>query len=285
MAAMTKAEEVNRMKPDPLVPQLARVGRRRRETHDTWTLELDPSPDYPGFAPAQFDMLYVMGVGEIPISVSSDPAQGRLAHTIRAAGPVSKALVGLKRGDTLGLRGPFGSAWPLAEAKGKDVVVMAGGLGIAPLRPLLYRLFAEPQAYGRLCLLYGTRSPAHVLYARELERWREKGRARVEITVDHASTDWSGPVGVVTDLIHTGLFDPDHAVAFVCGPEVMMRFSISTLMAKGLPPAAIHLSMERNMKCAVGHCGHCQFGPAFICKDGPVLRFDRVQELLGIKEI
>lgn len=285
MAAMTKAEEVNRMKPDPLVPQLARVGRRRRETHDTWTLELEPPEGYPEFAPAQFNMLYVMGVGEVPISVSGDPARGQLAHTIRSVGPVSRALAGQKAGDWVGIRGPFGSAWPVAKGKGRDVVVMAGGIGLAPLRPLLYRLFGDRPAYGRVSLLYGTRSPDDILFHRELDRWREKGLADVAVTVDHARGEWSGPVGLVTDLLPGAAFDPDNTVAYLCGPEVMMRFSAKALMDRGLPHEAIHISMERNMKCAVGHCGHCQFGSEFICKDGPVLPYNRVRGLFGVREV
>jgi len=270
---------------DPLVPRPARVRRRRRETRDTWTLELDPPEGYPGFAPAQFNMLYAPGVGEVPISLSGDPAKGRLAHTIRAAGAVSEALAGLTTGSWLGIRGPFGSAWPVAEAQGRDVVVMAGGIGLAPLRSLLCRLFAAPGEFGRISLLYGTRSPEHILYARELARWREKGRGEIAVTVDHATAGWAGPVGVVTDLLHEGLFDPDNTVAFLCGPEVMMRFAVSALMDRGIPASAIHISMERNMKCATGHCGHCQFGREFICKDGPVFPFERVRDLFGIREL
>jgi len=270
---------------DPMVPRVARVRRRRRESHDVCTLELEPVTDMPGFAPGQFNMLYVMGVGEIPVSMSGDPARGHLVHTVRAVGAVSDALADLKAGDTLGVRGPFGSAWPLVEAAGRDIVVMAGGLGLAPLRPLLYRMFARPREYGRINLLYGTRSPDDILFGHELNRWREKTGADIRISVDHAAADWKGPVGVVTGLLQPGQFDPGNSVVFLCGPEVMMRFSVNTLLDMGLPAKAMYLSMERNMKCALGHCGHCQFGPHFICKDGPVFRYDRLRDLLGLREI
>jgi NAD(P)H-flavin reductase len=270
---------------DPMLPRITRVLRGRRETHDVRTLELETPDGVADFAPGQFSMLYAPGVGEIPVSMSGDPARGGLVHTIRAVGAVSNALAGLRRGNTLGLRGPFGSAWPVEQAADRDVVIMAGGLGLAPLRPLLYQLFKGKRSYRRLTLLYGTRSPADILFGRELARWRKKPGADIRITVDHAGGDWSGPVGVVTALLQEGQFDPDEAVAFLCGPEVMMRFSITGLTDMGLSVERIYVSMERNMKCAVGLCGHCQFGPVFVCRDGPVFRFDRVRDLFGLREI
>jgi len=271
-----------------MVPVPARLSSRRRETLDTWTLALEPDrPDgAPGFAPGQFNMLYVFGVGEVPISMSGDPArQGPLVHTVRAVGPVSGALARARPGDRIGVRGPFGAGWPLEQAAGADVLVIAGGLGLAPLRPALYRLLAERERYGRLILLYGTRSPADILFRRELERWRRRLDVEIEVTVDHASADWRGHVGVVTTLIPRAAFDPLHSIAMVCGPEIMMRFALAALRDAGLSDDAIWLSMERNMKCAIGQCGHCQFGPTFVCKDGPVFRYDRVGHLLSAKEI
>jgi NAD(P)H-flavin reductase len=230
-------------------------------------------------------MLQIFGVGEVPISFSGDPAeQDHLVHTIRAVGPVSKALTELEPGDLLGLRGPFGMDWPMAEAVGQDVVIVAGGLGLAPLRPALCQLLAGRERYGRIVLLYGTRSPEQILYSAELEEWRRRLDMNIEITVDHADTDWRGHVGVVTTLIPRAKFDPLHSIAVVCGPEVMMRFSIMALKDAGLADDAIWLSMERNMKCAIGFCGHCQFGPVFVCKDGPVFRYDRIRHLLTLKE-
>lgn len=275
-------------KPDPMVPMPMRVRRRRRDGPQIWTLELesDELPQGWAFAPGQFNMLYVFGVGEVPISMSGDPAEPeRLVHTARAAGEVSAAFTGLRPGDSVGLRGPFGTGWPLEAAIGCDVVMVAGGLGLAPLRPMIYRLFAERQRYGKIVLLYGTRSPADILYREELERWRRRLDVEIEVTVDHATGDWHGHVGVVTTLVPRAAYDPLHGIALVCGPEVMMRFAATALRDAGFAEQAIYLSMERNMRCAIGHCGHCQFGPSFVCKDGPVLRYDRVRDLLGLREI
>lgn len=270
-----------------MVPRIARVRRRRRDGPLVWTLEIETEEsEKAGFAPGQFNMLTAFGVGEIPISLSGDPARpSRLIHTIRAVGPVSTALARLGPGDAVGLRGPFGTAWPIEEAAGRDVLIMAGGVGIAPLRPALYRLLAARARYGQVVLLYGTRSPEDILFRRELESWRRRLDIDIEVTVDHAVSDWHGHVGVVTTLIPHVAFDPLNAIALVCGPEVMMRFAIAALRDAGLGDAVIFLSMERNMKCAVGFCGHCQFGPSFVCRDGPVFRYDRLRGLLGVKEI
>lgn len=272
---------------DPMVPRIAHVRRRRRDTRDVWTLELDvPEPEGLPFAPGQFNMLTVFGVGEVPISLSGDPAAPLQAiHTIRAVGPVSTALTRLAPGETVGLRGPFGVGWPMAQAAGSDVLIVAGGLGLAPLRPVLYRLLAERARYGQFALLYGARSPDEILFRRELEAWRRRLDIDIEVTVDHATGDWRGQVGVVTALIERAEFDPLHTLALTCGPEVMMRFVIAALGDAGVMPEAIYLSMERNMKCAVGLCGHCQFGPVLVCRDGPVFRLDRLRRLLGMREL
>ncbi len=272
---------------DVMAPKIAYVRRRRREAAQVWTLDLEAGEgDRFAFAPGQFNMLTAFGVGEAAISLSGDPAEGsRLVHTIRAVGPVSSKLARLGPGDPVGLRGPFGAAWPIEEAAGHDVVIVAGGLGLAPLRPALYRLLAERSRYGQVVLLYGTRSPDEILFRREIETWRRRLDIDIEVTVDHAGADWRGHVGVVTNLIPRAAFDPLHAIALVCGPEIMMRFAIAALRDAGLGDEGIHLSMERNMKCAVGFCGHCQFGPVFICRDGPVFRCDRLRGLLALKEI
>ena len=273
---------------DPMAPRLARVVKRWREAPQTWTIEIesDPSGADTMSDAGQFNMLYVFGVGEIPISMSGDPtARGRLRHTVRAVGQVSAALARLQPGDVIGLRGPFGKGWPLAVAAGRDVIVVAGGLGLAPLRPAIYRILAERERYGQIGLLYGTRSPDDILFHRELTRWRQKLDINIEVTVDHATDAWHGHVGVVTTLIPRANYDPADCIAMVCGPEIMMRFTVAALTQIGVPDDAIYLSMERNMKCAIGFCGHCQFGPTFICKDGPVLRYDRVRDILRLKEI
>lgn len=272
---------------DPMVPALARVARSRHETADVWTLDLDlVDAPWSGFAPGQFNMLSVFGVGEAPISFSGDPADpSRIVHTVRAVGPVSKALSHLKVGETLGLRGPYGNSWPMEAAAGQDVIVIAGGLGLAPVRPVLYRLMAERERYGRVTLLYGARSPAEILYRREIENWRKRLDIDVEVTVDHADADWHGHVGVVTKLVGRARFDVAQTLAIVCGPEVMMRFAGKALADAGVPDQSIHLSMERNMKCGIGLCGHCQLGPVFICRDGPVFTHDRLKGLMAVKEL
>jgi NAD(P)H-flavin reductase len=272
---------------DPMAPLVARARSVRQDLVDVFTLTIElENAEVPPFAPGQFNMLQVFGVGEVPISFSGDPAeQGYLVHTIRAVGPASKALTRLELGDVLGLRGPFGVGWPMAEAAGQDVVIVAGGLGLAPLRPALCQLLAQRERYGRIVLLYGTRSPEQILFVGELEEWRRRLDMDVAITVDHADTNWRGHVGVVPALIPRAKFDPLHAIALVCGPEVMMRFSIMALKDAGLGDDAIWLSMERNMKCAIGFCGHCQLGPVFVCKDGPVFRYDRIRQLLTVKEL
>lgn len=236
--------------------------------------------------PGNSNMLYVFGVGEVPISISGDPNRPQtLVHTTRAVGAVTRALSGLKRGQTLGIRGPFGRHWPIEEAVGKDVVLIAGGIGLAPLRPVFYHLMASRQQYGKIVLLYGTRTPEDILYRRQLEQWRSRFDADVSITVDHATDTWHGNVGVVTRLIARAAFDPADSIAMICGPEVMMRFSMMELFASGLNEAQVFISMERNMKCAIGFCGHCQLGPTFVCKEGPVMRYDRIKHWFGIREV
>ena len=273
---------------DPMLPHPYRVRRVQRETYDTFTIELDQANGVSGlpFAPGQFNMIYLFGVGEVPISISGDPAQSKaLVHTIRAVGTVTKPIVRLKRGDVLGVRGPLGSSWPVEEAKGSDVVIVAGGIGLAPLRPALYYLLSHRASYGRVALLYGARTPEDLLYTRELEEWRSRFDMEVGVTVDAASGNWRGNVGVVTTLIPWARFEPSDTVAMVCGPEVMMRFTVQALQERGVAAENTFISMERNMKCAVGFCGHCQFGPTFICKDGPVFRCDRMELFLWKREI
>lgn len=268
-----------------MVPRPSRIRRVVRESAETFTLEL-AADGVPPFAPGQFNMLYVFGVGEAAISLSGDPARpDTLVHTTRAVGTVTRAMQRLRRGAALGVRGPFGTGWPLAEARGKDLVIIAGGIGLAPLRPVLYAITARRREFGQVALLYGARGPEDVLYGRELERWRNRDGIAVEVTLDHATRGWAGHVGVVTTLVPRASFDPTNAVALVCGPEIMMRFAAQALAARGVPAERIFVSLERNMKCALGWCGHCQLGPAFVCKDGPVFPYARVQRLLTIREL
>jgi NAD(P)H-flavin reductase len=271
---------------EPFVPQLYRVGRVRRELADTMTLELAPlAGPRPTFEPGQFNMLYAFGVGEVAISISGAADATSFVHTIREVGAVSTAIAQLKAGAMIGLRGPYGTSWPVVSSQGADVVFVAGGLGLAPLRPAIYHVLANRRRYGRVVILLGSRNPKDMLYRHELEQWRQHLDVDIEVTVDHADADWHGNVGVVPALIRRVALDPDDTVALICGPEVMMRFTVNALREAGVLPDRIYLSMERNMKCAIGLCGHCQFGPAFVCKDGPVMRFDKIAEILAVREI
>jgi anaerobic sulfite reductase subunit B len=276
MAALAEA-------PLALPPRPFRVAARRQETHDTWTLELEPVAGRPLEAAAgQFAMLYAFGAGEVPISVSGAPG-GPLMHTVRAVGAVTEAICGSTLGAALGVRGPLGNHWPIAEAASGDVVVVAGGIGLAPLRPVVYHVLARRPEYRQVSLLYGSRTPADLLYADELDAWRES--IQVDVTVDAADKGWRGKVGVVPKLIGAADFDPASTQAFVCGPEIMMRFAAEVLLERGIPPERIHLSMERNMQCGVGHCGHCQLGSTLICRDGPVYTYAEVGGLMAVRQL
>jgi NAD(P)H-flavin reductase len=269
---------------DPIAPRPTAITRVIRETPDTLTFRLAPEGGH-RFQPGQFNMLYLRGVGELPISISGDPAEPEvLQHTVRAVGGVSIAMQALRKGDQLGIRGPYGNAWPVEEGRGKDVLIVAGGLGLAPLRPAIYHLLANRAQYRRVGLLYGARTPEDMLYPRELERWAAKD-VWVQTTVDRRQIGWSGNVGVVTTLFRNLALDPAWTVAMVCGPEVMMRFAIRDLSALGLAHESIWVSMERNMKCGLGLCGQCQYGPFHVCKDGPVFRYDRVAPLFDVREL
>jgi NAD(P)H-flavin reductase len=275
------------VRPDPMVPERFRVTAARQETPDTWTLVMD-AVDRSGpleFAPGQFNMVYSFGAGEVPISISGDPTEPEpLVHTVRAVGAATEAICAARPGDVLGVRGPFGSRWPVDIGAGADVVIVAGGVGLAPVRPIVYEVLARRDRFRRAVLLYGSRGPDQLLYSVEFEGWRDLG-IDVEVTVDFATASWAGRVGVVPGLIARADLDPASAVAFVCGPEVMMRFSAEALLERGVAAERIYLSMERNMKCAVGHCGHCQLGPEFVCRDGPVFSYPRIRHAFRIHQI
>jgi NAD(P)H-flavin reductase len=269
----------------PMAPRPFRVVRRRRETADTWTLELEPVEGAPlDFAPGQFTMLYAFGIGEVPISICGERG-GPLVHTVRAVGAVTEAICASKPGSVLGVRGPFGRGWPVEEALGLDVVVVAGGLGLPPLRPALYECLRRRQEYGDVVLLYGSRTPADLVYRREVERWRSRFDVEVDVTVDRGESGWRGNVGVVPKLIASARFDPAAALAMICGPEIMMRFAAEAFVDRGLPAERIWVSMERDMKCGLGWCGHCQLGPTLICRDGPVYRWDELVPLMEVREL
>jgi NAD(P)H-flavin reductase len=266
-------------------PARYRVAARRDETADTATLVLHPVGD--AIAPVragQFTMLYAFGVGEVPISVSGAPGGRALVQTVRAVGAVTRALHGARPGTVLGVRGPFGTDWAVAGAAGRDLVLVAGGIGLAPLRPVLLQALANRDAYGRIVLLVGTRSPRDLLFAEELAAWRARG-VHVEVTVDQSAPGWDGHVGLVTALLPAVRIDPANTVAFVCGPELMMRFAADALVARGVPASAIRVSLERNMQCGQALCGHCQLGPVLLCRDGPVVGYDRAAPLLTVEEL
>jgi NAD(P)H-flavin reductase len=271
-----------------MLPTLYRVDRTKQETVDVWTQELVPLNDSncPTFLPGQFNMLYVYGVGEMAISISGDPSwHASVSHTVRAVGLGTKALCDLREGDVIGVRGPFGTPWPDEELYGKDVIVVAGGIGLAPLRPLLYRLMANRARYDNVLLLFGARTPQDLLYRDELERWGWRHDINLGVSVDRAEPGYGGNVGVVTTMIPTSRFNARNAVAVMCGPEVMMRYTVLELEKRGMTHDQIYISTERNMTCALGLCGHCQFGPDFVCKDGPVFRLDKVERLFGKREV
>jgi NAD(P)H-flavin reductase len=269
------------------LPRPFRVVEVLRDTHDTVTLHLQAvDGDGLPFAPGQFTMLQAFGVGEVPISISGDPAApDRLVHTVRDVGGVTRALCAAEPGDVLGVRGAFGRGWDVTDGKGGDVVVVAGGIGLAPLRPAVLALLAHRRAYQRVVLLCGARTSSDVLFLEQLREWGAHRDLEVAVTVDRAPTTWTGPVGVVTELIPGVSFDPARTLALVCGPEVMMRYVADALVSRGVPADRVRLSVERNMRCGVGLCGHCQLRDHLVCVDGPVFSLDSVRAHLDIPEL
>lgn len=271
----------------PMQPRLFKITKFQQELGDTFTMTIKPTDNQPaGFAPGQFNMLYAFGVGEAPISVSGDPSeQGVLVHTTRAVGKVTEALCSLRVGDTVGVRGPFGSVWPVEAMRGHDILFVSGGLGLAPLRPAIYHVLNNRSFYGNVGILYGSRRPEDILFKDELSLWRARFDLETQITVDRGSANWGGKIGVVTKLLGVDSFDYPRCVAFVCGPEIMMLNSMQTLLQRGVTANHIYFSMERSMKCGIKRCGRCQWGSAFVCKEGPVFRYDKVATDLKIWEL
>lgn len=262
-----------------------------RETYDTTTLVLEAeSVALPSWEPGQFTMVYAFGIGEIPISVSGDPCrQDVLVHTVRDVGAVSHAIVNARPGDVLGVRGPFGRGWIGDGWPQGDVVIVAGGLGLAPLRPIVYGLLRRRRRFGRVTLVVGARTPADLLFTREYEAWRACG-LDVQATVDRPEPSidgmpWAGQVGLVTGPLARAAIDPEWTTAYLCGPEVMMLAAAEALAARGVAEKRILLSLERSMKCGIGVCGHCQLGPDLICRDGPCVTYQHAAPLLAVKEL
>lgn len=273
--------------PDPMVPRVFEVVDVRWDTRDTATLALEPRDGVPlAHRAGQFTMLHAFGVGEVPISICADPTTtGPLLHTIRDVGNVTHALVSAEPGSTIGVRGPFGTGWEVTDGIGQDVVVVTGGIGLAPLRPALLEIVARRREFARVVLLYGARSPDDILFADDMASWAARSGITVETTVDYGPATWTGRVGLVTALVARAGFDPLNTLALVCGPEVMMRSAATALVDRGVPAQRIRLSMERNMKCGVGLCGHCQLRELFLCVDGPVADYARLAPLMDTREL
>ncbi|MBF6076713.1 FAD/NAD(P)-binding protein [Nocardia beijingensis] len=271
---------------DTMLPY--RVIDRVIQTPDTVTLRLEPVRDAARrFGAGQFMMLYSFGVGEIAISISGNPAadDGILEHTIRAVGAVSAALHDTEIGGRIGVRGPFGTGWDLASAIGGDLVIVGGGVGLAPLRSAILAALAARSDYRRIVLISGARTPADMLFRDDQQVWSAAGPIELEQTVDRPAPDWRGRVGFVTEPLAHLTVDPDKTTALLCGPEMMMRFCAQTLLRRGIAAADIQLSLERNMQCGVARCGHCQLGPLLLCQDGPVVTYATAEPLLAVREL
>ena len=271
-----------------MLPVPYRVVDRRTETVDSTTLHLAPvNGALPPFEAGQFTMLCVPGVGEVAVSISGDPStrDGSLLQTIRDVGAVSHALHEAAEGSVVGARGPYGRGWDVAAAAGDDVVIVAGGVGLAPLRPVVLAVVAQRARFRNVTLVAGARAPEEFLFREQIRTWADGPELDVELTVDVPAPGWSGPIGFVTEPLARLPIDAEHTVAFMCGPEPMMRFAGDVLLRKGVAPERIQLSLERNMKCGIALCGHCQLGPLLICRDGPVTTYDVAAPLLTVREL
>ncbi len=275
--------------PDPslLLPHEAEVVAREQESSNIFSLRLRLADDAVRktfrYAPGQFNMLYLYGVGEIPVSIVNDAQQGEeLIHTVRSLGRVTRGLAQLKVGDRVGVRGPYGRGWPMQAAQGKDVLVITGGLGCAPVVAVIYHVLRHRGDYGHLTIIQGVRHSDDLIWREQYDRWRAEPDTTVLLAADQAGPGWSWHVGLVTELFRDMEIDLQGTMAMLCGPEMMMRASAEQLCARGLPETALYLSMERNMQCAVAQCGHCQFGSRFVCRDGPVFVYPDIKPLLGV---
>ncbi|AGA33827.1 2-polyprenylphenol hydroxylase and related flavodoxin oxidoreductase [Thioalkalivibrio nitratireducens DSM 14787] len=272
---------------NPDRPFEVEVVERVEETPTIYTLHLrftDPGIERSyRCQPGQFNMLYLYGVGEIPISIVSDPdSRGPVEHTIRSVGRVTRGMEMLRVGDRIGLRGPYGRGWPLQEAEGRDVVFVTGGLGCAPLVSLIRYVVERRERFGRIVILQGVKHSDDLIWRRQYERWQRLPDVQVLLASDVGGPNWPYSVGRVTVLFSQAAIDPDRSIVMLCGPEVMMKSSIERLLAIGVPPEVIWLSIERNMQCGIGHCGHCQLGPYFVCHDGPVFHYPALRPWLGV---
>jgi NAD(P)H-flavin reductase len=265
-----------------LVPIPAEIVEKRTETRGIYTFRLrvrdEAKRPWFRFCPGQFNMLYVFGVGEVPISIASDPDDSDvLDHTVRIVGNVTGVLERLNAGDVVGLRGPYGSSWPLDEARGRDVILITGGLGCAPVVSVISYIARRREQFGALKILHGIKAPKDLLYRERFRAWAAHPNTEVHLTTDHPDRRWRHHTGVVTGLLDELTIDPANSVVMMCGPEGMMRAAAAHLFKAGMPAERVYVSVERNMKCAVGLCGHCQMGSEFVCKTGPVFRYDVIR--------
>jgi len=286
---MAAVEDKMHVEDNVMNPNWAVIKKIETETVDTSTLWLefedeDVRKDYK-YSAGQFNMLYLPVYGESAISISSNPDQeGLIGHTIRFVGNVTRAVSRLNVGDRISVRGPFGTNWPVEESKGKDVIIFAGGIGLAPLRPAIYQIINNRQDYGKVTIVYGSRSPADLLYTGEYDEWRTHD-IELMVTVDHADDTWDGLVGVVPMYFYRLRPNPENTVLWSCGPEIMMHFVLYEGLARNIPNDQIYLSYERNMKCGVGVCGHCQHGVYYICKDGPIFTYEELEPYFNVEDL
>lgn len=272
---------------DPMMPRLFRIKRVKREVAAvfTWTLEAEDGQPF-SFRPGQFNMLYAYGVGEVAISISGDCRDSsRLVHTIRAVGSVTREMAKLKAGTVIGVRGPFGRSWPIDEVVGNDVIFVTGTVGLAPLRPLILEVLARRNEFGKVVLCYGSRGIDDILYEDDLHTWRGRFDTNVHVTVHSAPAGYRGRVGSVAAAVKAARLDGENSVAFVCRSESLTKPAVDALHEKGITSDRIWVTLERNMKCGIGLCGHCQFGPTFMCKDGPVYCYGDIEHLFTTREL
>jgi len=273
--------------PDLMIPRLFRINKVKKEVPGvfTWHMtSLDGAPLV--YKPGQFNMLYLFGVGEVPISISGDCRDPtKLVHTIRAAGSVTKAMAKLQAGAVIGVRGPFGRPWPVEEVYGSDILFVTGTIGLAPLRPLILEILHQRDKFGKVVICYGSRGTGDILFEEDLHTWRGRFDTNVHVTVHSAPAGYRGRVGSVAAAVRIAKIDGESTQAFVCRSETMTRPAVDALHERGITSDRIWVTLERNMKCGVGLCGHCQFGPTYMCKDGPVYRFDQIQDLFSVREI
>jgi sulfhydrogenase subunit gamma (sulfur reductase) len=273
---------------NPYLPHAVEVATRTEDSPDIFTVGLRFTDEAVKrayrFAPGQFNMLYLFGGGEVPISIVSDPEAPELIHhTIRAVGRVTEAMARLEVGDKLGLRGAFGTGWPMERARGQDLIMVTGGLGCAPTTSAIEYVMQRRAAYGRVAILHGVKKPEDMIYSDRFEGWARAPDTQVLLAAQEADSRWSGKIGLVTRLLDD--VDPGmiKGMALMCGPEVMMRAVAEELLKRGMAIDDVYVSMERNMQCGLGHCGNCQIGRYFACKDGPVFPYAAMRQFMHVK--